>query len=137
MCIRCYAEQSRTKSMEFAAIFIVLVLLSIGGAVLKAYLAKSPTFGKECPFCKVRGRLDTKEIERNYLENVKKRKTDGLALLGESLGESPEIKEFKRFMVTFHHRCQACGKDWTTSTEELKEASLANFSRSLGNFVDK
>lgn len=118
--------------MEFAAIFIVLVLLSIGGAVLKAFLAKSPTFGKECPFCKVRGQVDTKEIERNYLENVKKRR-DGLALLG----ESPQIEEYKRFMVTFHHRCQACGKDWTTSTEELKEDGLANFSRALGNFVDK
>lgn len=118
--------------MEFAAILIALLLLSVGGAVLKAYLAKSPTFGKECPFCKVRGQVDTKEIERNYLENVKKKK-DGLALLG----ESAQIEEFKRFMVTFHHCCQACGKDWTTSTEELKEDGLANFSRALGNFVDK
>lgn len=118
--------------MEFAAIFVVVVLLSVGGAVLKAQLAKSPTFGKECPFCKVRGRDDTKGIERNYLQNVKKRKY-GLALLG----ESPQIEEFKRYMVTYHHHCQACGKDWTSSKEELKEDSLANFSKALGDFVNK
>jgi hypothetical protein len=118
--------------MEFAVIFAVLLLLSIGGAVLKAKMAKSPTFGKECPFCKVRGQIESKEIERNYLENVTRR-TEGLALLG----DPPWTEEFKRYMVTFHHQCKACGKDWTSSTEQLKEDAFANFSRVLGDFVDK
>jgi hypothetical protein len=119
--------------MEFAVIFAALLLLSIGGAVLKAKMAKSPTFGKECPFCKIRGQIESKEIERDYLGNITKR-DESLSSLLES---KPRYEEYRRYMVTFLHQCGACSKNWTSSTEQLKEDGLANFSKALGNLVDK
>ena len=115
--------------MEFSGIIFLLV---VGFYVGIHLLSKSSRFGTPCPFCKERGRINSDEIERDFLGAVRKR-DDGL---GSILNSNPPMRNYQRYMVTLLHRCEACENHWTTSTERLESNSLANMADSLRNLTD-
>lgn len=115
--------------MEFSGIIFALI---VGFYFVVHLLSKSPTFGTSCPFCKKRGRVSSEEIERDYLGAVQRRE-EGLSAI---LGSTPRMLNYRRYMVTTLHRCEACENHWTTSTECLQSNSLANTADALRNLTD-
>jgi hypothetical protein len=97
------AQMFTVSEMLTIPVFLILIF------IINNSLGKSNVFGVPCQHCHVRGKLESEEIDKQFL-GQKYRNND----------------LYNIYKITDREWCNACGKDWTSTRETDEPADGSN-----------